>query len=235
MKAVLGHGTGPCAMERLIQLINYCSCLPQHQSRDPLAPAARAKREGIFNYSWTASSLCSPWAGSTAGNFPCWSSWEIHGSHKRGPGCGKPGSHLGSTSCPGCWIHIPAASPACLSPAWIPAAAGFLLACPVQGGKGVRKVVRMAAGSPHLLVRIIKHSALNESLGITADPHMLCFSKLPDSSPCSLYKCPVIVSSSRARSQCYCWDSFQKKKINCQTDEALLKEQICLWNILFFH
>lgn len=52
MKAVLGHGTGPCAMEKLIQLINYCSCLPQHQSRDPLAPAARAKREGIFNYSW---------------------------------------------------------------------------------------------------------------------------------------------------------------------------------------
>lgn len=48
MKAVLGHGTGPCAMEKLIQLINYCSCLPQHQSRDPLAPAARAKRKAFL-------------------------------------------------------------------------------------------------------------------------------------------------------------------------------------------
>lgn len=218
MKAVLGHGTGLCAMEKLIQLINYCSCLPQHQSTDPLAPAPRANRKAflitaghcilpLHSLSWVHRGEFSllelvgnPWEPQAWARL-----WET----------GKPGSHLGSASCPGCWIRGPAASQACLSLAWILPKPGldparcwlFICLGIAERGKGVR----MAAGLPHLLVRIIKQGALNESLGITADPHTLFFSKLPDSSPCSLYQCPGIVPSSHAHSQCCCWDSFQKK------------------------
>lgn len=38
----------------------------------------------------------------------------------------------------------------------------------------------MVAGLPHIVIIIINHRALNESLSITTDPHMLCFLKLPD-------------------------------------------------------
>jgi len=156
--------------------------------------------------------VCSHWARSAAGNFPCCSLQKPTGATSVGQAAGSLSSQIDAEPSWGWWWHKPAASHSVQAISDTPCCRIFMC-LPISGGKRVRErkeEVRVGAGLLHIVIIIINHRTLNESLSITTDPHMLCFLNLPDLNLCFLYKCPVIVSRNQAHFQCYCCSSIQK-------------------------
>lgn len=191
-------------MEKLIQLINYRSCLPQHQSADPLAPATRANRKGIFNYS---RALHLPFAtpGSAQGEFLFF--FSLAGARGKSMGATRLWEKLDPT-----WaLHLAQGEEhTVLLPALLMLLGVYLLGnSEMRGKRGWGRLVRMAARVYHICsLELLKHGAVNESLG-SRSTHALLLPELPDSNPCSGTNAQGLF---QACSQCCCCHSFYKKK-----------------------